>query len=78
MLKNFSSLKAIISALQSNPIYRLKHIWANIPKEKVWMFYCYYSIDYIAALPFFIRLKCMKNWPEFSVKKIINQPKENF
>lgn len=35
MLKNFSSLKAIISALQSNPIYRLKHVWVNIPKDKV-------------------------------------------
>ena len=35
VLKNFSSLKAIISALQSNPIYRLKHVWANVPKDKV-------------------------------------------
>lgn len=35
VLKNFSSLKAIISALQSNPIYRLKHEWAAVPKEKV-------------------------------------------
>ena len=35
VLKNFSSLKAIISALQSNPIYRLKHVWANVPREKV-------------------------------------------
>jgi len=35
VLKNFSSLKAIISALQSNPIYRLKHEWAAVPKDKV-------------------------------------------
>lgn len=35
VLKNFSSLKAIISALQSNPIYRLKHVWANVPRDKV-------------------------------------------
>jgi len=35
VLKNFSSLKAIISALQSNPIYRLKHEWNAVPKEKV-------------------------------------------
>ena len=35
VLKNFSSLKAIISALQCNPIYRLKHIWVNVPKDKV-------------------------------------------
>lgn len=38
MLKNFSSLKAIISALQSNPIYRLKHLWSNVLKEKVEMY----------------------------------------
>jgi len=35
VLKNFSSLKAIISALQSNPIYRLKHVWAAVAKDKV-------------------------------------------
>ena len=38
VLKNFSSLKAIISALQSNPIYRLKHEWAAVPKDKVHVF----------------------------------------
>lgn len=30
--KNFSSLRAIVSALQSNPIYRLKRAWASVHK----------------------------------------------
>lgn len=30
--KNFSSLKAIVSALQSNPLYRLKRVWACVHK----------------------------------------------
>lgn len=38
ILKNFSSLKAIISGLQSNPIYRLQKIWQQVPKEKIELF----------------------------------------
>lgn len=35
ILKNFSSLKAIISRLQSLPIYRLQKTWQVVSKEKV-------------------------------------------
>ena len=35
VLKNFSSLKAIISGLQSNPIYRLSRSWSHVPKDKL-------------------------------------------
>lgn len=38
VLKNFSSLKAIISGLQSNPIYRLQKTWAVMNKEKLEVF----------------------------------------
>lgn len=38
VLKNFSSLKAIISGLQSNPIYRLQKVWSQVPKEKMELF----------------------------------------
>ncbi|XP_072176929.1 ral guanine nucleotide dissociation stimulator-like 1 [Diadema setosum] len=34
-LKNFSSLKAIISALQSHPIYRLRRAWNMVPKSSL-------------------------------------------
>lgn len=35
LLKNFSSLKAIVSGLQSNAVYRLSKTWAALCKEKV-------------------------------------------
>ncbi|XP_049815451.1 ral guanine nucleotide dissociation stimulator-like 1 [Schistocerca nitens] len=38
ILKNFSSLKAIISGLQSNPVYRLQKSWQLLPREKVELF----------------------------------------
>ncbi|XP_044743921.1 ral guanine nucleotide dissociation stimulator-like 1 isoform X2 [Chrysoperla carnea] len=38
VLKNFSSLKAIISGLQSNPIYRLQKTWQQLTKEKIELF----------------------------------------
>ncbi|XP_060519056.1 ral guanine nucleotide dissociation stimulator-like 1 isoform X3 [Cylas formicarius] len=38
LIKNFSSLKAIISGLQSNPIYRLQKTWTTVPKEKIELF----------------------------------------
>ena len=36
--KNFSSLKAIISGLQSNAIYRLRRVWEEITPEKLELF----------------------------------------
>ncbi|XP_008211420.1 ral guanine nucleotide dissociation stimulator-like 1 isoform X2 [Nasonia vitripennis] len=38
ILKNFSSLKAIVSGLQSNPVYRLEKCWQCVPREKYEVF----------------------------------------
>ncbi|XP_024115708.1 ral guanine nucleotide dissociation stimulator-like 1 [Oryzias melastigma] len=37
-LKNFSSVRAILSALQSNAIYRLKKTWAAVSRESMSVF----------------------------------------
>ncbi|XP_060590682.1 ral guanine nucleotide dissociation stimulator-like 1 isoform X2 [Ruditapes philippinarum] len=37
-LKNFSSLKAIISGLQANSVYRLRKTWGALPKESLAVF----------------------------------------
>ncbi|KAH3792902.1 ral guanine nucleotide dissociation stimulator-like 1 [Dreissena polymorpha] len=37
-LKNFSSLKAIISGLQANAVYRLRKAWGLLPKESLAVF----------------------------------------
>lgn len=42
LLKNFSSLKAIISGLQSNSVYRLTKTWSALPKEKVGFFLIFF------------------------------------
>ena len=38
VLKNFSSLKAIVSGLQSNPVFRLKRAWQAVPRDKLEIF----------------------------------------
>ncbi|XP_021345418.1 ral guanine nucleotide dissociation stimulator-like 1 [Mizuhopecten yessoensis] len=37
-LKNFSSLKAIISGLQAQAVYRLRRTWSSLPKESIALF----------------------------------------
>ncbi|XP_050398987.2 ral guanine nucleotide dissociation stimulator-like 1 isoform X1 [Patella vulgata] len=37
-LKNFSSLRAIISGLQTHPVYRLRKTWAALPKNIMVLF----------------------------------------
>lgn len=34
-MKNFSSLKAILSALTSEPVFRLKSVWSHVNKSLV-------------------------------------------
>nr|XP_033780154.1 ral guanine nucleotide dissociation stimulator-like 3 isoform X2 [Geotrypetes seraphini] len=44
LLRNFSSLRAILSALQSNPIYRLKRTWAAVNRDTISIFHKLSSI----------------------------------
>ncbi|XP_038045756.1 ral guanine nucleotide dissociation stimulator-like isoform X2 [Patiria miniata] len=37
-MKNFSSAKAIISGLQTHPVYRLKKVWNAVPRAHVLLF----------------------------------------
>jgi ral guanine nucleotide dissociation stimulator-like 1 len=39
ILKNFSSLKAIISGLQSNPVYRLHKVWNDVDRDSLIQFH---------------------------------------
>lgn len=52
MLKNFSSLKAIISALNSNSIYRLSKVWEFLPKERVSLHLDLVKVSTLANLNF--------------------------
>uniref|UniRef100_UPI00358F4BCE ral guanine nucleotide dissociation stimulator-like 1 isoform X2 n=1 Tax=Myxine glutinosa TaxID=7769 RepID=UPI00358F4BCE len=38
LLKNFSSLRAVLSALQSNPLYRLKRTWTILPRDSITLY----------------------------------------
>eukprot|EP00058_Branchiostoma_floridae_P014769 XP_002600257.1 hypothetical protein BRAFLDRAFT_118269 [Branchiostoma floridae] len=61
ILKNFSSLKAIISGLQSNPIYRLSDTWAAVSKEK--------SEEYEELCTIFSEENNQMTWREILVKE---------
>ncbi|XP_055337717.1 ral guanine nucleotide dissociation stimulator-like [Paramacrobiotus metropolitanus] len=38
VMRNFSSLNAVISALQAEPVFRLEKLWASLPVEKLQRF----------------------------------------
>jgi len=76
MLKNFSSLKAIISALNSNSIYRLSKIWEVLPKERV--SFGYLPINNILNTNLFYfflnRWKSLRSWRIFAQRTTMRGP----
>lgn len=57
VLKNFSSLKAIVSGLQSNAVYRLSKTWAALVREKVRM-----EMKLIIEYQLIMRLYGLNSW----------------
>ncbi|KAM3865379.1 ral guanine nucleotide dissociation stimulator-like 1 [Diretmus argenteus] len=67
-LRNFSSLRAVLSALQSNAVYRLKKTWAAVSRE------CMTSFDHLCET--FPDENCVLTSREFLVEDG-SQPEEN-
>lgn len=79
LLKNFSSLKAIISGLQSNAVYRLSKTWAVLPRDKVriWAWENQFDGCYLTWLLFpLFSWSCTTSWHEYSPKTTMRGPSE--